>query len=108
MALERILIPLSPWWAPLAGAAAGFSLLYAIAFVTRGKGMGGGDIKLFAVLGLALGWKLVLLAFFLSCLAGSLAGGIAMLLEKQSGRSRCRSDLPSWRGLLQPTFSEKH
>ncbi|WP_411333518.1 prepilin peptidase [Metabacillus indicus] len=82
LVFERILIPLSPWWDPLAGAAAGFSLLYAIAFVTRGKGMGGGDIKLFAVLGLALGWKLVLLAFFLSCLAGSLAGGIAMLLGK--------------------------
>jgi leader peptidase (prepilin peptidase)/N-methyltransferase len=80
--IERIFIPLSPWWDSLIGAAAGFFLLLAIAFLSKGRGMGGGDIKLFAVLGLALGWKLVLLSFFLSCLVGSVIGVAAILTGK--------------------------
>lgn len=34
--------------------------------------MGGGDVKLMAVAGLLLGWKLVILAFFIGCLLGSI------------------------------------
>jgi leader peptidase (prepilin peptidase)/N-methyltransferase len=39
--------------------------------ITDGRGVGGGDVKLMAVCGLFLGWKLVLFAFFLGCLLGS-------------------------------------
>lgn len=84
--IERIFIPLSPWWDSLIGAAAGFFLLLSIAFLSKGRGMGGGDIKLFAVLGLALGWKLVLLSFFLSCLVGSVIGLAAILAGKVKRR----------------------
>nr|WP_191560716.1 A24 family peptidase [Metabacillus idriensis] len=80
--IERIFIPLTPWWDSLIGAAAGFFLLYGIALLSRGKGMGGGDIKLFAVLGLVLGWKLVLLSFFLSCFVGSIVGVVGILIGK--------------------------
>jgi leader peptidase (prepilin peptidase)/N-methyltransferase len=80
--IERIFIPLTPWWNPLIGAAAGFILLYGIAILSKGKGMGGGDIKLFAVLGLAIGWKLVLLSFFLSCVVGSIIGVLAIMTGK--------------------------
>jgi leader peptidase (prepilin peptidase)/N-methyltransferase len=45
--------------------------LYLILLVTGGKGIGGGDVKLMAVCGLFLGWKLVLLAFFVGCILGS-------------------------------------
>jgi leader peptidase (prepilin peptidase)/N-methyltransferase len=45
--------------------------LYLILLVTGGKGIGGGDVKLMAVCGLFLGWKLVLLAFFVGCIMGS-------------------------------------
>ncbi|MDR0138192.1 A24 family peptidase [Metabacillus idriensis] len=84
--IERIFIPLSPWWDSLIGAAAGFFLLLSIAFLSNGRGMGGGDIKLFAVLGFALGWKLVLLSFFLSCLVGSVIGLAAILTGKVKRR----------------------
>ncbi|EIJ79045.1 Prepilin peptidase [Bacillus methanolicus PB1] len=82
--LERIFLPLSPWWDSIAGAAAGFGLLLFIAVISNG-GIGGGDIKLFAVIGLALGTKLVLLSFFFATVFGAvfgLAGRITGKLEK--------------------------
>lgn len=71
--LLRIIQPLEPWWDSLLGAAIGFGLLLLIAVVSKG-GMGGGDIKLFGVLGFVLGTKLVLLTFFLACLFGAVFG----------------------------------
>jgi leader peptidase (prepilin peptidase)/N-methyltransferase len=77
---ERILWPLSPWWDSLVGAAVGFILLLLIAFVSKG-GMGGGDIKLFCLIGFVLGLKLLLLSFFLSTLYGAIFGILAMLFR---------------------------
>jgi leader peptidase (prepilin peptidase)/N-methyltransferase len=62
-----------PFYDYLLGIAAGGGLLLLIAVLSRG-GMGGGDIKLMSVVGLALGWKLTLLALFSSSLLGSLIG----------------------------------
>lgn len=45
--------------------------LYIVHLVTKGRGIGGGDIKLMAVGGLLLGWKRILLAFVLGCIIGS-------------------------------------
>ncbi|MEH7254088.1 prepilin peptidase [Neobacillus niacini] len=78
--LERIFIPLNPWWDSLLGAVTGFGLLLIIALVSNG-GMGMGDVKLYALLGFVLGFKLVLLSFFLSTLFGAVIGGIALLLK---------------------------
>jgi leader peptidase (prepilin peptidase) / N-methyltransferase len=76
--IERIILPLSPWWDSLLGAAVGFTLLLLISIVSKG-GMGGGDIKLYALLGFVLGTKLVLMSFFFSTLLGAVLGllGIA-------------------------------
>jgi len=63
-----------------AGFIAGGGLLLLIAVVSRG-GMGGGDIKLAAVMGLLLGWKLLLIALFVAFMLGS-AVGLAMLVCK--------------------------
>ncbi|MCC3356551.1 prepilin peptidase [Bacillus sp. REN16] len=79
--IERIFIPLEPWWDMLAGSIVGFLLLYLIAIISRG-GMGGGDIKLYAVLGLVLGWKLVLLSFFLATIFGTVIGLCGMVIGK--------------------------
>jgi leader peptidase (prepilin peptidase) / N-methyltransferase len=78
--LERIFIPLTPWWNSLLGAATGFVLLLVIALVSKG-GMGFGDVKLYAVLGFVLGFKLVLLSFFFSTLFGAVIGGLALLFK---------------------------
>jgi leader peptidase (prepilin peptidase) / N-methyltransferase len=75
---ERIFIPLYPWWDSLIGAFVGFTLLLLIAIVSKG-GMGGGDIKLFALIGFVGGVKLVLLSFFLSTLFGAVIGIIGLV-----------------------------
>jgi leader peptidase (prepilin peptidase) / N-methyltransferase len=79
--IERAFIPLTPWWDSIFGATLGFSLLFLIAILSKG-GMGGGDIKLFGVLGFVLGWKLVLLAFFLSTIVGTVFGIAGMIIGK--------------------------
>ncbi|MFA4884604.1 MAG: prepilin peptidase [Desulfotomaculaceae bacterium] len=62
------------------GFLAGGGILYLVAVVSRG-GMGGGDIKLAAVMGLLLGWKYLLLALFLSFAAGALVGILLVLFK---------------------------
>lgn len=59
-----------------------------IAIVTRG-GIGGGDIKLMAMLGAALGWKQALMAFALSQIAGGLVALVFLV-----GRRRLRETVP--------------
>jgi leader peptidase (prepilin peptidase) / N-methyltransferase len=78
-AVERLIYPLSPWWDSITGAAVGFLLLLLIAFASSG-GMGGGDIKLFALIGLVVGFKTLLLSFFFSTFFGAFFGIIALLL----------------------------
>jgi leader peptidase (prepilin peptidase) / N-methyltransferase len=78
--LERIFLPLTPWWNSLLGAVTGFVLLLVIALVSKG-GMGMGDVKLYALLGFVLGFKLVLLSFFFSTLFGAIIGGLALLFK---------------------------
>lgn len=49
------------------------SIFLALVFyISKGKGIGGGDVKLMATAGLLLGWKLILLAFILGCLFASI------------------------------------
>ncbi|HET7579546.1 MAG TPA: A24 family peptidase, partial [Bacillales bacterium] len=81
LVLRLWVAPFDVWWQPLLGAAVGFAVLFGVAVISRGN-MGGGDIKLFAVLGLVLGWKGVLAAFFLSTFYGALAGGAGLLTGK--------------------------
>lgn len=45
--------------------------LYLLEVFSRGKAIGGGDVKLMAAAGLFLGWKKCLLAFLLACVSGS-------------------------------------
>ncbi|MEH7106633.1 prepilin peptidase [Bacillus sp. JJ1764] len=77
---ERFMWPLTPWWDSLLGAITGFVLLLLIMLVSKG-GMGFGDVKLYALIGFVLGFKLVLLSFFLSTLFGALLGGLAQLFR---------------------------
>lgn len=67
------------WLNLLLGAMIGFGLLLLIAVVSKG-GMGGGDIKLFALLGFILGVKNVLLSFFFAVFLGAVIGLLLMAL----------------------------
>ncbi len=84
LALLRLFSPLTPWWDSLLGAAVGFGILLLVAIVSKG-GMGGGDIKLFFVIGLVLGTQLTLLTLFLAALIGSVAG---ILHLRRTGQGR--------------------
>ena len=52
--------------------------------VFKKEGMGMGDVKLSLVMGLYLGWPLSLLAIFVACCVGGLAGTALMLLKKKN------------------------
>ncbi|MDV2581860.1 prepilin peptidase [Alkalibacillus haloalkaliphilus] len=79
--LMRIWIPTDPWYDAYLAAIIGFVLLLVIAIVSKG-GMGGGDIKLFGVLGLFLGVQGTLMTLFLSSLIGAVVGVILMMFGK--------------------------
>lgn len=76
--IERMFIRTEPWWDPIAGLIIGTLVPLVIILVSRG-GMGGGDMKLLAVFGVVLGWKLVLLTFFIATLVGTIVGVAGML-----------------------------
>lgn len=62
----------------------GGGLFYLIAVLSKG-GMGGGDIKMMAMVGAFLGWKAVLLTTFIGSLTGSIVG-IFLMVSKGMGR----------------------
>jgi leader peptidase (prepilin peptidase) / N-methyltransferase len=72
------------WLHSLIGVAVGGGLFFVI-IILSGGGMGGGDMKLGAMLGAFLGWKLGLLALLLGVLAGG-AVAVALLLFGRKGR----------------------
>ena len=82
----RLLLHLSDWPLYLIGFFAVSVPLYLILIATGGRGIGGGDIKLMAVCGLFLGWKLIIIAFFLGCLLGSVIH-LSLMAAKRAGRA---------------------
>ena len=56
-----------------------------IYYASKGRAMGGGDVKLMAVAGLFLGWKLALVALITGCLYGSI---IHIVRMKVSGEGK--------------------
>lgn len=66
----------------LLGTLIGGGLFLLIAIVSRG-GMGGGDIKLTAMIGAFLGWQGVFVTIFLAALSGAVSGLLLMLVKKK-------------------------
>ena len=79
------------WRNSAIGLVAGGGILYVVALgyylVTRKEGMGGGDIKLLAMIGAWLGWQSLPFVIFSSSLIGSLAGIGAMVKQKKGGKT---------------------
>lgn len=82
--------PLAPLLNSLAGAAAGFTVMWGIgaigSLVFRKEAMGWGDIKLFAMFGAFCGVEPLLYILILSCFAGTLAGVIGIWLGRRAAR----------------------
>jgi leader peptidase (prepilin peptidase)/N-methyltransferase len=85
--LAAVFIVKLPWLEALIGLLVGGGVLLAIAFVyeliTKREGMGGGDIKLLAMIGGFLGWKSLIFVLLFSSLAGAVVGIAAMIIHKQ-------------------------
>jgi leader peptidase (prepilin peptidase)/N-methyltransferase len=79
--LARVAADLENWLLYVLGFASVGGLLLVIYLVSRGRGIGGGDVKLMAVCGLIVGWKLILLAFVLGCILGSVVHLIRMAVR---------------------------
>lgn len=60
---------------------AGF--FYFLVLITRGRGMGMGDVKLAGLMGLILGWPKIIVALYLAFLTGAFFGVILILLKKK-------------------------
>jgi leader peptidase (prepilin peptidase)/N-methyltransferase len=88
--LCSFILPWQSWLGSLLGIllGGGSLLLVASAYhrLTGKEGMGGGDIKLLAMMGAFLGWKAVPFIIFTSSLAGSVIGISLMLIRKQDSR----------------------
>lgn len=78
------------WLNSLLGILLGGGSLLLVAYLyqrlTGKDGMGGGDIKLLAMMGAFLGWKAVPFIIFASSLVGSLIGVSIMLLQKKDSK----------------------
>jgi len=85
--LAAVLIVKLPWLEAVIGLLIGGGILLSIAFVyeliTKREGMGGGDIKLLALIGGFLGWKSLIFVLLFSSLTGAVIGVTAMIINKQ-------------------------
>ncbi|HEX9022391.1 MAG TPA: prepilin peptidase [Geobacteraceae bacterium] len=83
-------IPRFGWVNSLIGIAVGGGSLLLVAygyqFLTKKEGMGGGDIKLLAMMGAFFGWRAVLFIIFVSSLIGSVIGIAVMLARREDSK----------------------
>lgn len=66
----------------LSGLGAGLFFL-SLVLITRGKGMGMGDVKLAVLMGLILGFPKIIIALIIAFLTGALVGVILVLVNKK-------------------------
>ncbi len=82
--IRHSLIALNPLTLGLISAAAMLVFFWVIIFFTKGKGMGGGDLKLAVFMGLILGFPNILVALMIAFLSGSLVGLLLIFLKKRN------------------------
>lgn len=83
LGLIRVITDYTDWLSYAVGFILVSGFLYIVYLITKGRGIGGGDIKLMAVCGLLLGWKLILLSFVLGCIIGSVIHVVRMKVSGQ-------------------------
>ena len=82
LGLVRLITDLGNWSQYVIGLFAVSGFLFLIEIISRGRGIGGGDIKLMAATGLLLGWQLNIIAFLLGCVLGSIIHLTLMAMKK--------------------------
>jgi leader peptidase (prepilin peptidase)/N-methyltransferase len=88
--LFSFFLPGIGWLNSLFGILLGGGSLFLVAWsyekLTGKEGMGGGDIKLLAMMGAFLGWRSVPFIIFAASLVGSVIGVAVMMLQKKDGK----------------------
>jgi len=83
--LGSLIIPRITFFESLIGMLSGGGSLFLVAtiyqWLFKREGMGGGDVKLLAMIGAFLGWKAVILTILLSSFVGSIIGIAVMLIK---------------------------
>ena len=83
--LGSLLVPYITFFNSLLGILLGGGSLFLVAtlyqWLFKREGMGGGDVKLLAMIGAFLGWKSVILTILLGSLVGSIIGMITMVIK---------------------------
>ena len=82
--LANLAVPGGSWSDSLLGIALGGGVFFAI-ILASGGGMGGGDMKLGAMLGAFLGWKVTVVAIFVAVVVGGV-GALGALVAGRKGR----------------------
>lgn len=82
----RLLLPSEQeWYSYLIGGLLGGILFFLLILLSSG-GFGGGDLKLFAVCGLMIGWKMIVIAFLLMAITGAVwAIGFILIKGRKNG-----------------------
>lgn len=83
--LGTLVVPRFTFFNSLIGILLGGGILFAVGtgyqWLFKREGMGGGDVKLLAMIGAFLGWEAVILTILLSSLIGSVIGIFIMVLK---------------------------
>ncbi|NLK27683.1 MAG: prepilin peptidase [Clostridiales bacterium] len=83
LGVVRLVMDISNIWTYLLGFGSVSFLLLLIYYFTKGKGIGGGDIKLMAAAGLLIGFPKIVLAFILGCILGSILHILRMKIRNE-------------------------
>lgn len=84
LGIIRVITDYKNWLAYVLGLIAVSAFLYVLFVVSRGRAIGGGDVKLMAACGLLLGFKLIILAFLWGCILGAVIHVIRMKVSGEN------------------------
>jgi len=63
-------------------------LFFALWLITKGQGLGFGDVKLVLVMGFLLGFPRILVALYVSFIGGAIVGSLLMAIKKKKFKSK--------------------
>jgi len=87
LASVGLLAPLHTWESLLVGLAVPVVFFGVLFLGSGGRWLGGGDVRIGAIMGLLLGWPQVVVALFLAYLLGSIFSVVGLITKKLSRKS---------------------